>query len=99
MMRVDGLERKWSAYTNQHKTVVSAILTGAAEVPDIPNIAVENAPMEFRYLESAVMYHEPGLRVYQYKGEEADTLIQKPCLLVKFTVEPGALKVVFSKIE
>ncbi len=99
MVRVAGLERKWSAFTNQYRTVVSAVLTGAAEVPDIPNVAVENAPMEFRYLESAIIYHQPGLRVYDFKSDEEIAFIRRPWLRVEFTVEPGALSVVFSKIE
>lgn len=99
MVRVDALEKRWDAFTHNYQQVVSIVLDEARKAPGLRTLAVEGAPMEFKYLEGALGYLHPEWVIHQAVGGRESAEKWAPCLYIYFKLEPGMLNVTSTIVE
>jgi hypothetical protein len=99
MARVDALEKRWDAFTHSYQRVVSIVIDEVRKAPSISSIAIEDAPMEFKYLEAALGYLHPEWSVHQAAGGRESAARWAPCLYIRFEIEPGMLNVTSTMVE
>lgn len=99
MMRVDLLEKRWDAFTQNYQRVISIVIDEVHNAPAVSAIAIEDAPMEFKYLEGALAYLHPEWRVHEAVGGLESAAQWAPCLYIYFELEPGMLNVTSTMVE
>lgn len=99
MVRVDALEKRWDAFTHNYQRVVSIVIDEVRNAPEVSSIAIEDAPMEFKYLEAALGYLHPEWRVHEAAGGSENAARWAPCLYIHFGLEPGMLNVTSTMVE
>lgn len=99
MIRVDALEKRWDAFTHNYQRVISIVLDEVRRAPEASTLAIEDAPMEFRYLEGALGYLHPEWNVHVAEDGRESARQWAPCLYIHFELEPGMLNVSSTMVE